>query len=195
MFTPILYFCHMSKKDSILKATLKLIVENGIQNTPLSLITKEANVGMGTVYNYFKTKEDIIRELYLRIKNEGAEYILKEYDNNLHVKQRYFLIMGSVVEYYLNNQFEFLFMEQIQFSPIIDNKTKAEASSYIIEMYRLFEEGQNQEIIKKANIKQQMYFVYGALASLIRLHIMEATNLDDSAIESAIKASWDAIKE
>lgn len=185
----------MNKKDSILQATLKLIVENGIQNTPLSLITKEANVGMGTVYNYFKTKEDIIRELYLRIKNEGASYVLKGYDKNLHVKQRYFLIIEKMVEYYLNNQYEFLFMEQLQFSPIIDNKTKTEASAYSLEMNRLFEEGQNQEIIKKANIEQQMYFVYGALASLIRLHIMGTTKLDASSIEFAIKSSWDSIKE
>lgn len=185
----------MNKKDSILQATLKLIVENGIQNTPLSLITKEANVGMGTVYNYFKTKEDIIRQLYLKIKNESADYMLSEYDKDLHVKQRYFLIMDKVVEYYLNNPFEFLFMEQLQFSPIIDNKTKTEASIYIKEMNGLFEEGQSQEIIKRADIKQQMYFVYGALASLIRLHISGATKLDASSIEFAIKSSWDAIKE
>ena len=185
----------MNKKDSILQATLKLVVENGIQNTTLSLITKEANVGMGTVYNYFKTKEDIIRELYLEIKNKSVEYILKEYDENLHVKQRYILIMGKMIEYYLNNQFKFLFMEQILYSPIIDNKTKTEATAYSRGMYRLFEEGQNQGIIKKANIEQQMYFVYGALASLIRLHIVGTTKLDASSIEFAIKSSWDSIKE
>lgn len=185
----------MNKKDSIMEATLKLVVENGIQNTPLSMITKNANVGMGTVYNYFKTKEDILRELYLKIKNESADYVLMGYDKNMHVKQRYFLIMERVFEYNLNNTTKFLFMEQLQFSPIIDNKTKIEATDYIKELNKLFLEGQSQEIIKKADIKQQLYFVYGALASLIRLHILENTKLDASIIEFAIKSSWDAIKE
>ena len=111
------------------------------------------------------------------------------------IKKRFFLIIRNMVEYYLNNHFEFLFLEQLQFSPIIDNKTKTEATVYIKEMNSLFEEGQNQDIIKKADIQQQMYFVYGALSSLIRLHIMEATKLNASAIEHAIKSSWDAIKE
>ena len=178
-----------------MQATLKLVVENGIQNTPLSLITKEANVGMGTIYNYFNTKEDIIRELYLKIKIESADYILKDYQKDLHIKKRYFLIIRKMVEFYLNNPFEFLFMEQLKFSPIIDTKTKSEATVYIKEMKTLFEEGQIQEIIKKADIQQQMYFVYGALSSLIGMHIIGATKLDASSIEYAIKSSWDAIKE
>jgi len=185
----------VNKKESILQATLELVVKNGIQNTPLSLITKEANVGMGTVYNYFKTKEDIIRELYLKIKIESADYILKDYQKDLHIKQRYFLIVRKMVEFYLNNPFEFLFMEQLKFSPIIDTKTKSEATEYIEEMKNLFEEGQIQEIIKKSDIQQQMYFVYGALSSLIGMHIMGVTKLNAPAIEKAIKASWDAIKE
>jgi len=184
----------MNKKESILLATLNLVVKNGIQNTPLSLITKEANVGMGTVYNYFKTKEDIIRELYLNIKKENAEFLLEQYDKDLPVKRRFFLLMKKVIEYYLNNPSSFLFIEQLQFSPIINDEIEKSASEYVSKVLELFKEGQKQEIIKKHDIQSQLYFVHGALSALIKLHIMGTTKLNASTIESAIISSWDAIK-
>ena len=40
------------KRDNILHTTLHLIVERGLESTPMSLIASEAAVGMGTVsYN------------------------------------------------------------------------------------------------------------------------------------------------
>ena len=46
----------MGKRDDILTATLDLISEEGLQSTTFSKIFKRANVGSGTVYNYFKNK-------------------------------------------------------------------------------------------------------------------------------------------
>lgn len=185
----------MNKKDSILQATLELVVENGIQNTPLSAITKKADVGMGTVYNYFKTKEDIIRELYLKIKMDGSFFILDGYDSSLHIKQRYFSIFENVFNFYLNKPLEFLFMEQLKYSPIIGSETKSKATEYMLELKNLFEDGQKQGIFKTTDIEQQMYFIYGAISSLIGMHIMKTTKMNSVSMSFAIKASWDAIKE
>jgi AcrR family transcriptional regulator len=40
-------------------AAMKLLVDRGIQATPMSAIAKAAGTGMGTIYNYFATKEDL----------------------------------------------------------------------------------------------------------------------------------------
>ena len=47
----------MSKKDDIFNAALSLIVEDGIQTVTISKILEKANVGSGTLYNYFSGKE------------------------------------------------------------------------------------------------------------------------------------------
>ena len=39
------------KRDNILHTTLHLIVERGLESTPMSLIASEAAVGMGTIYH------------------------------------------------------------------------------------------------------------------------------------------------
>ena len=58
-------------KKRILDAALKLFIENGIDNTSISLISKEAGVAAGTLYLYFENKVDLIGELGTSIKDES----------------------------------------------------------------------------------------------------------------------------
>lgn len=54
----------MSKKQDIMAATLDLIHEEGLQSVTFSKIFKKANVGSGTVYNYFANKEELVNAVY-----------------------------------------------------------------------------------------------------------------------------------
>ncbi|NEN86233.1 TetR/AcrR family transcriptional regulator [Paenibacillus elgii] len=54
----------MDKYNLILDAALKVIAENGYHNAQVSRIAKEAGVADGTIYLYFKNKEDILISLF-----------------------------------------------------------------------------------------------------------------------------------
>ena len=60
------------KQEAILDTALTLFTERGFFGTPTSLISKEAGVATGTLFFYFRTKEDLIDTLYCRIKAEAA---------------------------------------------------------------------------------------------------------------------------
>ncbi len=55
-----------SKTDRILNATQDLIVRYGIEKITVAEIARAAGVGKGTVYLYFKSKEDIYTTLFSR---------------------------------------------------------------------------------------------------------------------------------
>ncbi|MDR1867263.1 MAG: TetR/AcrR family transcriptional regulator, partial [Treponema sp.] len=44
------------KRDDLLNAALKLIAGQGFHAAPMSQIAEEANIGVGTIYRYFKNK-------------------------------------------------------------------------------------------------------------------------------------------
>ena len=50
---------------AILNATARMIREEGFQKTRMDRIASEAGVGVATVYKYFGTKENIIREIFI----------------------------------------------------------------------------------------------------------------------------------
>jgi AcrR family transcriptional regulator len=53
----------MKRKQDVLNAALKLFCEKGYHATTMDEIAKEAGTGKGTVYWYWKSKEDIFLEL------------------------------------------------------------------------------------------------------------------------------------
>jgi AcrR family transcriptional regulator len=52
-------------KENILEAAKNMLIEQGYNTLNMRDIAKESNVGLGTVYNYFKSKKEIVREIVL----------------------------------------------------------------------------------------------------------------------------------
>ena len=52
-----------NKREDIIKAAIKVFAKNGFHNAKISKIAEVANVAAGSVYLYFKSKEDILYQI------------------------------------------------------------------------------------------------------------------------------------
>ena len=52
------------KKMEILHAAIKVFASKGIPNTKMIDIAREAGIGKGTIYEYFRSKKEIIQETF-----------------------------------------------------------------------------------------------------------------------------------
>ncbi len=59
-----------SKRKAILEAAIEQFAERGIGHTPTSAISAAAGVAEGTLFTYFKTKDELINELYRAMRKE-----------------------------------------------------------------------------------------------------------------------------
>ena len=53
----------LRNKKALLSAARQLIHEKGVDTATMQEITEIADVGVGTMYNYFKSKDDLIRQI------------------------------------------------------------------------------------------------------------------------------------
>ena len=150
---------------------------------------------MGTIYNYFASKEELINALYLKLKEDEADYMLENFRSGMSVRQSFFFFWTNILNYFIHHPEEFQFLEQFSFSPIIDLEVRRQGALYFVELTKVYEEGQNQEILKKGDITRQIYFTHGSLASLAKFHILGDIRLDNEAIKIAVTAAWDALKQ
>ena len=58
------------KRRAILEAALRVFAERGVGNTPTSAISEAAGVAEGSLFTYFKTKAELINELYLEMRRD-----------------------------------------------------------------------------------------------------------------------------
>ncbi|GAB4301137.1 MAG: TetR/AcrR family transcriptional regulator [Marinilabiliales bacterium] len=66
------------KKSYILKTALKLFAENGYHSTSISKIASNAGISKGLIYNYFNSKEDLLKQIF----NDIVEKIMTSLDPN-----------------------------------------------------------------------------------------------------------------
>ena len=58
------------KRKAILDAAVELFADRGIGHAPTSAISSAAGVAEGTLFTYFKTKDDLLNELYREMRKE-----------------------------------------------------------------------------------------------------------------------------
>jgi len=63
------------KRRAILDAALRIFSERGIADAPTSAISKAAGVAEGTLFTYFKTKNDLMNALYLELRGEFSGHL------------------------------------------------------------------------------------------------------------------------
>ena len=109
----------MDKKEKIIEAALRLFVDNGFHGTPTSKIAQEAGVANGTLFQYFKTKDELVVALYISVKENMAEFIEKnnaKSDNLKEVMKSQFL---ASLFWALDNMVKFRFIQQFHTSPYV----------------------------------------------------------------------------
>ena len=182
----------MNKKDSIVLAALQLLSERGVHNTPMSAVAKVAGCGMGTIYNYFPTKENLINDIYVYIKQEEVAVFAPFVKENA-IKPQFENYFQAIISFFTDKPMYFQFMEQLQASPIITEESKDTGLIAIKPVYELIEKGIQDGIIKEIDTNELLQFVGGSILSFLRSYSQEkqASNQD---IINQIKMTWDGIK-
>lgn len=65
----------MIKKELIRKSAIKIIARDGFYNANVKSIAEEAGIAVGTVYLYFKNKEDILDYIFCIENQKRADFI------------------------------------------------------------------------------------------------------------------------
>jgi AcrR family transcriptional regulator len=87
------------KKALIRQAALELFAKDGYHATSISKIAEKANISKGLIYNYFESKEAVIRDLL----DDGIQKMLGGLDMNKDG-----VLERDEVEHYLNEIFDII---------------------------------------------------------------------------------------
>lgn len=137
---------NQDKHSKIIKAAIKVFAKNGFYNSRVSEIAKEAQVADGTVYLYFKNKDDILISLFEeemdKIIRKMKESVEKE-DNPIDKIRRFALIHLGMVR---NNKnlAEVIQVELRQSSRFMREYKNRKFIEYLNIISRIIQEGKEE---------------------------------------------------
>lgn len=95
------------KREEIISAAQKLIIQKGYRKTSVEDITKEAGIAKGSFYTYFKSKDSLMESIF----SEKIEVLSKGLEDSLKNVQGLDDTIKKYIRYYLSvseNEAEFI---------------------------------------------------------------------------------------
>ena len=121
------------KRNAILDAATRLFAERGLTAAPTSEISKQAGVAEGTLFTYFKTKDDLINALYREIKLELADAIMSDFLRKKNVRARLRHVWDRYVNWGIANSKQRKALAQLQVSEVVTKESKDAGGAPFVE--------------------------------------------------------------
>lgn len=90
-------------RERIIRAALGLFSERGVAATTVEDITNEADVGKGTFFNYFPSKEDILAHLCQLQMGKIREFVARSLDSPMPMERVMYELALTLVEEFGNS--------------------------------------------------------------------------------------------
>ncbi len=179
----------MSKKQLLIEVATKLFVERGFHATPTSVITQEAGMSSGILFHYFKTKDDLITQIYVELKKEYTDSILRDIEQFKAGRSKIRMIWSNSWNWGLKNPIKFDFLRQLDNSTYVNsvkNHPEIIAKNKLFE--DLFQEYTNNRFIRNVDIYFTMDSMFALINSMVN-HLTLYPELKDD--NSFIEQAWD----
>ncbi len=182
------------KRTDIMKAAMELIAEQGFHGTPTSQIAQRAGTGVGTIYRYFKDKDELIEAIHEKVHVRFTHTFAENNDPQRSVRENYLRIFNALTRTFIANPSEIRFMEQYYNAPYGIARKRDDGYEGEKPLFRFFEQGKRQQVIKDFPMEVLMSLSFGPIVFVTRDHLNGFINLDDAMIAAIVEASWDAVK-
>lgn len=183
----------MGKREDILNATLDLISEEGLQAVSFAKILKRANVGSGTVYNYFKNKEEIVSAIFIQVSEHLNTAALQGYDPAQSVHDCFCRILTNMANFAKDNPKDLWFLENFSHSPAIPEEIRSRDNDSFDECIRLIRRGQEQGIIRAVNPLLLVQMTAQMVIAAVQGALLGKYPLSDTDFAEVLDICWRAI--
>jgi AcrR family transcriptional regulator len=100
------------KRNAILSAATTVFAERGV-GAATAAISRAAGVAEGTLFTYFKTKDELINALYREIKLELADAMMSDFPRRASVRERFQHVWDRYVQWGITNPMQHNALQQI----------------------------------------------------------------------------------
>lgn len=185
----------MNKKELIISAALNMFVDNGFHGTATSKIAQQAGVATGTLFQYFKTKDELVIALYIYIKEELIDFIKENTATTKNIKEEMKSQILSSLFWALDNPTKFRYIQQFHTSPYIGEVEKEILDKQVEPHFKLIQKGIEQGVIKSlpvdliySLISNQVFGLYQYITS----NNLSKTEQHET-IQTTFEMLWDMI--
>lgn len=193
------------KKAKILKAAIRVFAQRGVAKTKMADIAEATGIGKGTIYEYFRSKEDIFAEAYTLLFQDMDIKIGAVIESEITPEDKLRLLMTETFESLVADGGEFAGIMMAFWSEGVRNKD--ERISEIINLEQIYddyrkviaailEEGMQTGVFREVDAILTASVLIGAIDGILLQWIMNSRVFEPrKAIEVLLDSYLHGIKK
>ena len=172
-----------ARREQILDAARKLLFSHGIENISVSKISKEAELGIGTIYFYYKSKE----EIFIALQEEGIAHLfaniqkiadkpIEPHEKLRQIAYAYHGFTETQIEYF-NIINYFLSSPKVYFKAELKQQVDSSAGNILALIQEIIIGGQKSGHFVEDDPEKFSVMFWGTLHGLLQFKKLENTTL------------------
>ncbi len=167
---------HLRHREEILKAALSLFAEKGFHGTTMQDIAEVSEFSVGTLYNFFRNKEEIYDSLILDVAEEFHQILNEILDGKGSETERIQEVIAAKIDIFRNHlkQMRIYFAETqgatFNVKAGLDSQLRGWYEEYLQKLARVFRSG----IRKKIFCERDPYLLALALDGISTAFLVES---------------------
>jgi len=183
------------KEQKIMNASLKLFVEQGFHGTSTAEIAKTAEVATGTLFHYFKTKEDLINHLYLYSKESLLDSVSGCYNDKNSFRKNIQNVWMNLVNFGIEESEKYHFILSFHCSPYITYLTKKQVETKFESVFEAYKMGLEKQEIKKASYEMLTDYLWGNVVATVGHFEKYPERFNEENLKLAFELFWGGISK
>jgi len=170
------------KRALIIDTALTVFAEEGYHGSSVNRIAEKARISKGLIYNYFTSKEDLLKRIFFDIYDK----IIEKYPSNSGETS------GKHVEFFIDKTFEFVIEDidrakllfsmssQSEVMEILNEKTIQKALPFMNSITKYF------QTLKCENPEAMMYYFFSVLDG-VQLNLIYNPKFPSESVKKILK--------
>jgi TetR/AcrR family transcriptional regulator len=161
---------NLQQRDEILQNALRLFSEKSYPNVSMADIAREAEFGMGTLYKFFNSKEDLYRALIVRMAQKWHQTVLQAVEQEgdpVRAIEKCITIHRQL--FFENLPFVRLFYSSthIHVGPVSEPDLHDYRNEYLKKLASIFERGIKAKIFRDGDPYHMALALYGIILTFL----------------------------
>jgi AcrR family transcriptional regulator len=183
----------LDKRERILAAAARLIVRNGLQCS-MSAIAEEASVATGSLYNYFASKEALVRGVYGQVAEVMTAHMAAGDHQSSGPAARVAAYIARYIDFIWEDEQRSRLFDYLENSPLISlGDARAIFGPFVDSAIAMIEEAQAAGVVRAGPPTLIASFVRGAIRNFVKRRrlLPDPMTADERAMLTSM--CWQAI--
>jgi AcrR family transcriptional regulator len=177
------------RRDELCEKALKAFARYGYKKTTLDDIAKEANVSKGTIYNYFKNKEDVYTQTVTLAGSKWINWLKDSINDKSSAIDKFSTMLKNALLYLSRNpDFQQVLQDNPQALPIVSHSPFLEQEISGKKILRsVLEQGVQEGVFRPMNFDKMVNVLFSIYRMfVVWKYVTPNEFFDDSMVDDAI---------